>query len=363
MDERMEVFIGRDCFSGGSQEFLKFGNLNVSLFKYNSGINAVKISNKDGHIIVLPFDGQQIWDAVFRGRRLTMGSTFEEPKNVDLLLHTYGAFLVHCGALRMGCPSAEDTHPLHGELPYAKYDNVKLIIGKKEEKNFIGISGEYEYNCAFDSHYLAVPTIRLFEDSDLLEISMVIKNMSNYPMELMYLMHVNFSPAEDGKIMQSTRWDKDSMKLRENLPEYVVTPESYLNLVKEVKNNPKVTQIIRKEDEYYPEMVIYLKNFLKDEEGWTHFIQVHKDGSSDYIGFRPEEFDNAARWLAKNKDQSALGLALPSTAEADGYIAEKKKGNIKIIPGKGEREFLIKTGYLDIKQTNKMREKIDSLIK
>ena len=34
-------------------------------FKYESGIEAIKICNKKGFIIVLPFYGQIIWDAEF----------------------------------------------------------------------------------------------------------------------------------------------------------------------------------------------------------------------------------------------------------------------------------------------------------
>ena len=37
-----------------------------------------------------------------------------------------GAFMLHCGALAMGCPGEGDDHQLHGELPNAPYQRAWL---------------------------------------------------------------------------------------------------------------------------------------------------------------------------------------------------------------------------------------------
>ena len=53
--------------------------VHCSAFRYDCGIEALRICNARGEIIVLPFKGQQIWRAGFDGRDLTMHSMFDEP--------------------------------------------------------------------------------------------------------------------------------------------------------------------------------------------------------------------------------------------------------------------------------------------
>ena len=68
------------------------------------------MSNDRGELVMLPFQGQQIWSAKFDGRPLTMTSMFAEPRLTRSFLETYGAFFLHCGVTAMGGPSAQDTH-------------------------------------------------------------------------------------------------------------------------------------------------------------------------------------------------------------------------------------------------------------
>ena len=63
-------------------------------------------------------------------------------------------------------------------------------------------------------------------------------------------------------------------------------------------------------------------------DGWGHAMQLLPDGTADFISHRPEELPGGVRWMTRNADQDALGLFLPGTAEADGYTAEKAKGNV-----------------------------------
>lgn len=102
----------------------------ASIFRYPSGVAALRLKNAIGEIVVLPFQGQQVWDAQFYGRTLTMKSMFDQPYPTQTYLQTYGGFVVHCGATAMGVPEAGDNHPLHGELPNAPYLNAALLIGK-----------------------------------------------------------------------------------------------------------------------------------------------------------------------------------------------------------------------------------------
>jgi hypothetical protein len=47
---------------------------------------------------------------------------------------------------------------------------------------------------------------------------------------------------------------------------------------------------------------------------------------------RPEQLNHGVRWICRTADQEALGME-PSTAEVEGFSAEKAKGNVCSLPG------------------------------
>ena len=358
----MHINLRKNCFTEKERVLVDFDELKASLFLYESGVHAVRVSNSKGHIIVLPFKGQQIWDAVFCGRRLTMKSLFTEPKDTDHFVNTYGCFLMHCGALRMGCAGPEDNHPNHGELPYADYNRAWLSAGQDERGNYIGVGGMYEHSQAFADKYHARPLVKLYENSSLIDVSMTIENQSNYPMELMYLCHVNYRPVDNGKIVQTAGWTSKDMQLRETVPSHVSGSESFIKQLAELKENPKLTEIMRPQDSYDPEVVFFINSPKTDNAGLAYFMQVHPDGSADYVAYKPEQFDHNTRWIAKRKNEEALGFAMPATCDPEGYTAEKKKGNIKQIPAKGQVHFSVVTGYLKTDEAESITKKIQEIV-
>jgi len=365
MSEKMEdgyIALKKEFFSIRESEILKYNELRAVAFIYNTGVKAIKLINDIGYIIILPYNGQQIWDAVFEGRSLRMKSMFDEPKDVDFFLNTYGCFMMHCGAWRMGCPGPEDNHPLHGELPYAAYDTVEIIFGRDEKGEYIGITGAYSYDLAFSVHYTAKPVIKIYEKSSLIDISMEIKNRSGYPMELMYMTHVNFKPVVGGEIIQTLKWDPDHIVIRKTIPSHVKVTDNFLNFLGRLEKRPELSKVIKKEDEYKPEVAFFMNNPDVDNKGWSHFLQIHPDGSSDYIKYRPSQFDHATRWIMRTKDQEALGLALPATCDPEGYTAEKKKGNIKYIEEYGSVKFNLFAGYLNKEETQNIRDRLKNIL-
>lgn len=80
----------------------RYCGLVATAFRYRSGVAGLRISNAKGEIVILPFQGQQIWDATFLNRSLTMRSMFDEPVATRDYLSNYGAFFIHCGATAMG---------------------------------------------------------------------------------------------------------------------------------------------------------------------------------------------------------------------------------------------------------------------
>ncbi len=358
----MKALLREKYFSEDESEFIRNDNLTASLFKYKTGICAVRLTNKRGYIIVLPYNGQMVWEARFDDRNLEMKSTYPEPRNVDFFIDTYGCFLMHCGVLAMGCPSPEDNHLTHGEIPYAKYDNAAIVTAEDDKGCYIAVTGEYIYNRAFGSHYVFRPEIRMYSDSSVLDLTVEIENLSDYQMEMMYLCHINIRPTPNSRIVQCLPWDKEHMELRYCIPPLVKIGEEFESLLGKIDNDIRITEYIREDDVYDPEVVLFLKSPKTDDDENTHFILVHSDGTSDYVSYKPKELDHCSRWIARNKNMEALGLALPATADAEGYLAEKKKGNIKILPPKGKFTTRIRMGSLRKEETMKMEEKIINII-
>ncbi len=359
--EEGRIGLLRSMFQEKEKTVVSLGGLTASIIRWDTGVYGVRLSGKEGYVSVLPFMGQQIWDAEMGGRRLTMKSMFDRPKPTDYFLHTYGCFMMHCGALRMGCPGPEDDHQLHGELPCAPYQNAEIIFGRDDAGAYIGVTGSYDHDVAFSSHYTARPEVILHEDSAILDINMAIENRASYPMDLMYMCHINYLPVVGGRIVQSIPWDREHMVVRSSLPEHTPFTDAFADFLKRIVENPKLTETIRAEDEYKPEVAIFIRKPWADEEGWSHFVQVHPDGTGDYVGYKPDELDHSSRWIMRTDDQQALGIALPATCDPEGYTAEKKKGALKSIQGKDSMRFHVRTGYLSKPACARMNETIGKM--
>jgi len=356
-----QVMLERCLFGQKEKLVCELGKLKAFAFAFSTGVQGVRVENPRGHFVVLPYQGQQVWDAVFDGRRLTMKNFFPEPVPSPHLLDSYGAFLYHCGALRMGTPGPGDDHPVHGELPGAPYSEAWLLIGEDGGGPYIGVSGAFNYTRAFGDKYRAVPAVKLSESATVLDVSMKIENLAHRPMDLMYMCHVNFLPAENGEVVQAARWDTTDMTVRSVIPAHVKPTPQYLSFLESLKKDPGVTRVLRPEDRYDPEVVFYIRNLKADRDGITHMIQKHPDGSSDYVGWNVKDLDHTVRWMLMHDDQRVNGMALPSTCDPEGYTAEKKKGNVRSLPGLGTATFAVRTGYLDAAETKRMESTIRSL--
>ena len=363
MSSVTRMTLKKDFFSEKERRVIEVGDLVGTIWMYNTGVHAVRIENNRGYITLLPFKGQQVWDAVFDGRSLKMKAKFGKPRNGSSFINNYETFIMHCGATRMGTPTPEDTHPLHGELPYGNYEEAVMVVGEDDKGRYMGLEGLFQYKAAFSFNYRARPLVKLYEDNAVIDVSMEIENISSYPMELMYMEHVNFRPVKHAKIVQSLDWTSECVQVRESIPQHVKPSLEYERFIQRLKSQPELTREMNPELDFTEEIVFFLRDVLVDENGWAHFMQVHPDGSADYISYRPKEFDHATRWIIENEDLAALGLALPATADAEGYLMEKKKGNVKEIPPNSSRSFAIRTGYLNHKETEQMQDYVRLITK
>jgi hypothetical protein len=334
-------------FGESERRVVSSGELSASIFNYPGGVAGLRLGNSRGAIVVLPWQGQQVWDAAFDGRTLTMKSMFDRPRPTREYLATYGAFLVHCGAAAMGVPvpAKGDTHPLHGDLPNAPYDMAFVAAGEDGRGRYLAVGGEYRHTIAFACNYAARPLVKLYEGSAMLSVAIGIENLKRTPMDLMYLAHVNFRPLDGGRLVYSAPCTPKTVRVRTSIPSHVRPPAGYAELLQELARDPARHNILSPGLAYDPEVVLYL-DYLADGDGWARSMMVHPDGYASCIRHRPSQLSHGVRWICRTADQDCLGLVLPATAEPEGYASEKAKGNVGTLAGGASVRFEIEAGLL-----------------
>jgi hypothetical protein len=290
-----------------------------------------------------------------------MKSMFEQPYPTTEYLNTYGGFVVHCGATAMGVPTQNDTHPLHGELPNAPYQTAQLLIGQDERGPYLGVTGTFLYTVAFSHNYVAQPLVKLYAGSSRMSLSMTVKNLKRSEMELMYLAHINFRPVDNGRLVYSAPCTPEHVRVRSSIPSHIHPPEGYREFLKELEAHPEKHNLLEPGLAFDPEVVFFI-DYLTDEAGWGHSMQIHPDGGADFLSHRPAELAHAIRWISRTADQDCFGLLLPATAEPEGYTAEKAKGNLKLLPPGGEFHCELEVGALPPDEAQELEDKINRIL-
>ncbi len=348
-------------FDSLERPFVESGALSASTFRYSTGVDAVRVRNGTGSLVILPFQGQQIWSAEFGGRELTMRSPFAEPVPTQEYLRTYGGFLLHCGFNAMGVPAAGDTHPLHGELPNAAYQSAYVVVGEDEAGTYVGVGGAYQHALAFGSNYVARPLVKLYEGESKCRITFTAQNLNRSPMEYMYMAHVNFRPVDNGRLVYSAPCTPEHVRVRKSIPSHVTPGPGYREYLDELERHPEMHHVLKPEIAFDPEIVFAI-DYVSDDEGWAHSMQVHPDGSADVIRHRPEQLDKGVRWIYRSPNQDALGIILPATAEPEGYTAEKAKGNVKVLAAGETFVCEIEAGVLDEREADSLAAHIREIV-
>ena len=348
-------------FSETEKTLAEYEGLRATVFTYSTGVLGLRLVNQVGEMTLLPFQGQQIWDLKLLGRTLTMKSMFDAPYPTTAYLNTYGGFLVHCGATAMGVPTAQDSHPLHGELPNASYQTAQLVIGQDERGPYLGLTGTYRYTVAFSHNYIAQPLVKFYTNSSRVPISMTVTNLKRSEMELMYLAHINFRPVDNGRLVYSAPCDPTHVHVRASIPPHVHPKPGYREFLTELEQHPEKHNLLKPGLAFDPEVVFFI-DYQADEAGWAHSMQLHPNGVADFISHRPAQLDHGVRWISRTADQDCFGLLLPATAEPEGYTAEKAKGNIKTLPPGGEFHFDLEVGALSPSEATAMEAKINGIL-
>ena len=362
MPDETRINLTEDFFGPTERTFLRHGGLTVGLFQYSSGVRAMRLRGTKGEIVVLPFQGQQVWDATFEGRRLTMKAMRQEPIPTQSYLEGFGAFLVHCGITAMGVPGPTDTHPLHGELHHARFSDVSLAVSEDARGRWISIGGAYRHTVAFACDFVVSSRITLYEQETLFDVRLELRNLKGTVMEYMYMAHPDFRPVDNGRFVYSARCNRENVRVRRSIPPHMKASGQYANLLDSLSNDPQKHHILRPGEAFDPEVVSFIDRYIADVEGWAHSMLVHPDGFAFYVGHRPSEFDHVLRWICRTPDQDCLGIALPATAEPEGYSAEKAKGNVKTLAPGESRCFNLKAGLLCPPEARALETKIGELL-
>jgi hypothetical protein len=306
----------------------------------------VTIATPIGEVTILPFKGQQVWRAAFHGRPLTMRSMFEEPQPTTDYLSTYGAFLIHCGISAMGGPGPGDSHPLHGEMPNARFQSARLIAGNDAGGAYLTLSGDCVQARAFSFHYRFHSEVTLRPGLSHLDVQVTVENLRPVPLQLMYLAHVNFRPVDDGRLLDTVPDDASGLAVRQDDPSGLDISPDHRRLIETWTADPALHRHVLPGRRIDPEAVLDLACGA-DADGWAHGMQRHPDGAADFISYRVAELPFAVRWMSRTGDQDALGLILPATAGVAGFTAEKAKGHLVTVEAGETRSFHYRCGALD----------------
>ncbi|MDR3497197.1 MAG: DUF4432 family protein, partial [Ancalomicrobiaceae bacterium] len=84
-----------------------------------------------------------------------------------------------------------------------------------------------------------------------------------------------------------------------------------------------------------------------DQDGRTHVMLRRPEGDGFAVSFSPAEFPHPVRWLMRNKNVQAAGIALPATCRPEGYLAERRAGRVRSIAAGATASFALALGYLD----------------
>lgn len=312
----------------------------VTARRYRTGVESLSIRNSRGHVEVLPFLGQIIWDAEFDGQSLRMTSMFEEPRKVARIAETYGCFAFHSGLLAAGCPSPEDDHELHGEFACADMDSAHLVL----TEDAVTIRSVHEYVRGFGHHYRATPSVTLRTGSALLDIDLEVTNLSAYaPMPLQYMCHLNYRFLEGAQMSQSL--PEGTFRLRESVPAHVTPTPAWEQITQRIRSGELDADSLVGAEQFDPE-IVYFADDLPAHGGPLRFSLANSDEFEFVTEFDTSQFPTATRWILSNPDQQVAAFALPATSRPEGFLAAERAGTLVQLPAGRSTRFSVTTGLV-----------------
>jgi hypothetical protein len=291
--------------------------------------------------------GQMVLRACFDRVELAMHSMFDAPRPAQTIIETDGCLANHAGLLRNGTPSAEDTHPLHGEAPCMPMDRASIACGSDGNGLWISVVTERDYAIGFGAHYGATPHVRLHAAETTFDMAITVENRSAAPMDVMQLCHANFAFAEGARIVQPAPFDPEHVVTCTAIPGHVTPTDDYRAFVKELAARPDRMEVLDEPQRYAPGQVFYIKKLSASADGSAHFLLARREGDGFSIAYDPVAMPHAIRWILNNEDQRVAAFVIPGTCEPEGYAAEKRKGHVRSLASGARETFTTRLGYAD----------------
>ena len=336
------IFTDRPALIAEDGEFKAVG------FRYSTGVEALRVSNRRGSFTILPWMGQMIWRCDFDGRELAMKSIWDEPVPCkDTFEESYGCFLMHCGVTAMGNPTPADTHPGHGELPAAPYGEAWLEVGEDKSGPFMAVSGLYRQRRCYSQNWAFSPRVALYAGAKKLCVEAKIVNNRDLPQEYYYLCHINHRPVNGSKIVESPLKRKPIINHEVPAGYYKPWADETNRFLDALDRDYRLQSTIGAKGESYKPEIVNCYFHKPDARGWAIVKQVYPEKKGGvFVKYRPSELPYATRWLCRTPHDDALGMCLPATAEHKGRLfCQAHKEQRYLAPGKAFSVH-IETGIL-----------------
>ena len=116
-----------------------------------------------------------------------------KPGVYDFVNGFTGGFLFTCGLDNIGTPARRGDRDCvqHGSISAIPAEHINVLKGVEEGRYFVEISGQMRWTALFGNHLTLTRRIRLFYDSDRLEIRDVLLNEGFTPQEYVLMYHYN----------------------------------------------------------------------------------------------------------------------------------------------------------------------------
>jgi hypothetical protein len=329
----MVIALDPSMFTEREHGLLESSSFSASLFRYRSGVEAVRVRAGRGELIWLPYLGQQIWDWSVDGKSQKFEGFVKEPSYGRNFLQNYGGFLIHCGMTAMGNPGADDSHPQHGELPVARFDEAWIEMAQEDGHETFCLKGRLHWHVPFISEYRCIPSMRISPDGLSMHAELRLENPTAYAMDYMYLAHINFPFSGAKNILSTVAFEPSHVRVRnETIPGLSAHPE----LIKQIGQAAP----------YEPELVAIAND--KDAPGGTAgSVLIRDDGTGRWVCQETSLLDHHVIWITHNEDRGACGFHLPSTAGPDGLRSEKARGTVKQLMAKSSLALRFACGFCD----------------
>jgi hypothetical protein len=222
------------------------------------------------------------------------------------------------------------------------------------------LTGTYRHTVAFSFNYLAQPFVKLYAGQTFFRLGMRVTNLKNTFMPLMYLAHINFRPVDYGRLVYTAQCTPEHVRVRSHIPAHIQPGPGYAVFLQELSFHPETHHVLTPDLAFDPEVVFFI-DYLSDSDGWASAMQVHPDGSADYVRHHPDQLNHGIRWICRTRDQDALGFEA-GTAEVDGFTAEKKKGNLRELAPGEVFSCELEVGVLDAPGALSLMQEISQLV-